>query len=124
MARSSNPANVRLWQARFKQYRDSHLTIAQFCKFIGCSVATFYYWKQRIQSEQQIAVAPTQSSSLTSPSKSSSSAIAQPNFLPVVVANRPVERVSIRLSNGTLIHIPCAAMEAIHAVLEHVQRVA
>ena len=120
MVRSSSPAKIRLWQARFKQHRDSHLTIAQFCKFIGCSVATFYYWKQRLDSIAAISVP----SSTTPRSPKVSSAAVTSSFLPVVVANQTVERVSVKLSNGTLVRIPCAAIEAIHAVLNHAQRVA
>lgn len=121
MARSSScPAKVRLWQARFKQYRDSQLTIAQFCNFIGCSVATFYYWRQRLETVATNQIAP----SLAPQSQKEPSTPTQSSFLPVVVAGRTVERVSIKLGNGTLIRIPCAAIEAIHAVLNHSQRVA
>ena len=120
MARSSCPAKVRLWQARFKQHRDSQLTIAQFCNFIGCSVATFYYWRQRLDSFSSNQVAP----SIAPQSKKAQSTPSQSSFLPVVVAGRTVERVSVTLSNGTLIRIPCAAIEAIHAVLNYAQRVA
>jgi hypothetical protein len=120
MARSSCPAKVRLWQARFRQHRDSQLTIAQFCHFIGCSVASFYYWRQRLETVATNPATP----SLTPKSKIAPSTPTQSSFLPVVVVGRTVERVSIKLGNGTMIRIPCAAIEAIHAVLKHSQRVA
>ena len=48
MSRTTDPAKIRLWQSRFKQFENSKLTIERFCASLDCCLATFYYWKRKL----------------------------------------------------------------------------
>ncbi len=53
MAISNRPlsSSLDLWKTRFDQLRQSQKTVTEFCQFIGCSSATFYRWKQKVERE-------------------------------------------------------------------------
>ena len=38
------------WRRQIQRQPKTHLTIADFCRQLGVSVPTFYYWKRRIMS--------------------------------------------------------------------------
>ena len=48
MARRSDPAKLREWSDRFRRFRKSSQTIADFCRAEAVSEASFYYWKRRL----------------------------------------------------------------------------
>ena len=39
----------RQWEARWKRFRASGLTVAQFCEQESVSVSMFYYWAKRVR---------------------------------------------------------------------------
>ena len=39
----------RQWEARYKRFRASGLTVACFCEQEGVAVNTFYYWAKRVR---------------------------------------------------------------------------
>ena len=39
----------RQWEARYKRFRASGLTVGQFCKREGVSASMFYYWAKRVR---------------------------------------------------------------------------
>lgn len=49
MAATSNPKSLQLWSERFDQFNAGRLTVQQFCLTVHCSVATFYYWKNKVE---------------------------------------------------------------------------
>jgi transposase-like protein len=51
------------WRRQIQRQPKTNLTIADFCRQLGVSVPTFYYWKRRVQaglrtSPEAVAVAP------------------------------------------------------------------
>jgi hypothetical protein len=36
------------WRRQFSRQQTSNLTVAEFCRQLGVSVPTFYYWKKRV----------------------------------------------------------------------------
>ena len=48
MARRSDPAKLREWSDRFRRFRKSSQTIADFCRAEAVSEALFYYWRRRL----------------------------------------------------------------------------
>jgi transposase-like protein len=49
MSRVSDPDVLRQWSERLAQFQQTPQTIGQFCRSIGCSVATFYFWKRKVE---------------------------------------------------------------------------
>jgi hypothetical protein len=107
MAFVSHPDKIPLWQARFKQFENSKLTIESFCDSIGCCIATFYYWKRKIAESSQ---SPTPAKTIRNRRTRA--------FVPVLVKPNQSQSVIVMLSNGTKIELQCDAMKALLAVLE------
>jgi hypothetical protein len=98
MPRPANPALETKWRCRLRQQPDSGLTIQQFCKREGVSVASFHAWKRRLVLQA------------TFPALS-----ATPAFVPVIVPplHEPQPRIStelvtIQLADGGQILLPIA----------------
>ena len=106
MARSSSLAKRLLWESRLAQFHDSKFTVAEFCSRVGCSSKTFYYWKRKVETATDLGC----------PVKTESR-----SFLPVVLSRPMNSSVSIRLTGGVVVRVPCDAVEAIKLVLEHAQ---
>ena len=52
MPRVPDPQLARQWRDRLRRFDRSELTVAEFCRLEGCSVAAFYHWRRRLQSDQ------------------------------------------------------------------------
>lgn len=48
MRQSSVISRHDLWAARMQRYRDSQLTVKDFCQREGVSQPSFYHWKQKL----------------------------------------------------------------------------
>jgi hypothetical protein len=107
MTRSASDANVQLWHDRLQQFTKSKLTVQQFCRRIGCSVATYYHWKQKLKA-------------LAADNAATDHSLSQ-DFIPITVAGRSCE-VVVSLPNGTQISLPAAATDALGVILAHAQR--
>ena len=112
MAHTTSPANVQLWRSRFKQFQNSKLSVERFCNSIGCSEATFYYWKRKLAGSLQ-ELAESQGVDKAPRARS---------FLPVLVRPSQSQSVLILLSDGTKIELQCDAISALHAVLQDAKR--
>jgi hypothetical protein len=53
--RRSYEWRVHWWRAQFQRQRQANLSVAEFCRRLGVSVATFYYWKNRVHEDPPIA---------------------------------------------------------------------
>src|SRR4051794_30757987 len=71
------------WRRQIQRQPKTKLTVASFCRQLGISVPTFYYWKQRVMAEPQTFSQRVAEASLTRPP----SPPAAP-FLPVSIVNR------------------------------------
>lgn len=110
MPRVSDPDLLRQWTERFEQFQQSQQTIEQFCRSVGCSVTTFYYWKKKLQ--------PRSSPKTTKPAENASA------FLPVLVRGGGSRSIRIRTHEGIRIAVPVDALAALELILRHAQRVA
>ncbi len=112
MSRTTDPAKIRLWQSRFKQFENSKLTIERFCASLDCCLATFYYWKRKLSdSSQESTVTPAKNKAACTRS-----------FVPVLVRPSQSQSVIVLLSDGTRIELQCDAISALHAVLQDAKR--
>ncbi len=108
MSRSSSHSKQAIWKQRFKEFSNSQHTVEQFCDGVGCSVATFYYWKHKLEAD--------------SPKESSEPPAKPSAFVPVVIRSGSTTPVIIRLIDGTRVTVPVEALAALDVVLNHVQR--
>jgi hypothetical protein len=108
MSRSSSHSKLAIWNQRFDRFNNSQQTVEQFCDGVGCSVATFYYWKHKLQAE--------------SPSEPAQSQETPSAFVPVVIRSHSAAPVIIRLVDGTRVTVPVDALTALDVILQHAQR--
>ena len=80
-----DPAATRQkWVDRVQRFRDSNLSVAQFCLAEGVSVPAFYFWRRTLAAESVIE--PT----------------GRPTVVPVRIA-RPATAVEVVLPSGALL---------------------
>jgi hypothetical protein len=48
MVRGSNPIKVQEWTERLARYRNSEMSVAQFCDAEGVSSPSFYQWQRKL----------------------------------------------------------------------------
>ena len=70
------------WHRQIQRQPKTDLTIADFCRQLGVSVPTFYYWKRRVQ-----AGIRTSSEPVVEPSRSWPPTTAAAPFLPVSIVD-------------------------------------
>ena len=46
--RTNHQSRVDWWREQFQRQRKANLTVTDFCRQLGVSVTTFYYWKKRV----------------------------------------------------------------------------
>ena len=112
MARTSYPATIQLWQSRYEQFKNSKLSVEQFCDSIGCCKSAFYYWRRVFAGTSQESATPLASVEGTRTR----------SFVPVLVRPIQSQSVIILLSDGTKIELQCDPVSALHAVLQDAKR--
>jgi transposase-like protein len=96
------------WRRQIQRQQKANLIVAHFCRQLGVSATTFYYWKRRVQEVSGTAFGrvPTKQ-----PSRHSArSAVARTtNFLPVSILDPGVgTQLEIELSNACVVRLKCA----------------
>ncbi len=46
--RPNHQSRVDWWRGQFQRHSKANLSVTEFCRQLGVSVATFYYWKKRV----------------------------------------------------------------------------
>jgi hypothetical protein len=99
------------WAAWVGEQRDSELSVAEFCEWIGVSLNSFYRWRQKLTAESmlppreelaratQLASEETQRLSARKGLMSS-----EPRFVPLTVLASPA--VEIDLPCGAVVRVP------------------
>lgn len=54
MARLPNPQLADQWRRRLRRFENADTTVAQFCRQEQCSVASFYKWRRKLQTDQHV----------------------------------------------------------------------
>lgn len=120
MPRAASGIKRQFWKDRLDQFSSSQRTIQQFCESVGCSVATFYYWKRKLSGNAS-SISRTPSRTTASLARPAGRASA---FVPVVVRTGSSPSICVRLADGTRVVVPADALAALERVLEHAHRVA
>jgi len=53
MVRLPNPQLADQWRRRLRRFENAGTTVAQFCRQENCSVASFYQWRRKLETNQQ-----------------------------------------------------------------------
>ncbi len=99
---------IQLWRDRLKQFEKSPLTAAQFCQSIGCSMSSFYKWRNSLAGQSKSARAAVPKVSSISPSP----------FLQV--STTPNLAISIQLPSGIVLTVPIEAIDSLSSILQRV----
>lgn len=92
MSRTQSLSRRQVWRTRLRRYRQSDLTVAEFCRREGVSVPSFYQWKKKLADDNSPPLAAAE--------------VVDPKFVPLVVndsATHPA--VTLRLPGGACIDV-------------------
>ncbi|MCE3018766.1 MAG: hypothetical protein LW870_23210 [Pirellula sp.] len=92
-------SKTQLWNKRLRQFENSSLTVAEFCQSIGCSIPTFYQWRNKLQASQP--------------------ALPKPAFLQVQ-SEPHAAHIQIKLLSGIVISLPIEAIDSLPRLLDRV----
>jgi transposase-like protein len=56
MANRCQPAKRQAWRERLERFTRADMTVAEFCAEEGVSVASFYQWRRKLESDSQAHV--------------------------------------------------------------------
>ncbi|MEZ6137044.1 MAG: hypothetical protein R3C53_19290 [Pirellulaceae bacterium] len=115
---------LELWRERFREFSSGTGTVDQFCKQLGVTAATFYYWRKKLGdcTEARPATARSASGRPSATSLQGGNVAAQSgSFVPVRVASAVASGdVVVRLPSGAQVLIPVSAPELIARVIAQV----
>lgn len=105
---TTDSQKLALWRERFARFSRGELPVGAFCARERVSVATFYYWREKVGQAKQ-------------PSPGRPHANRPGVFQPVTVVPA-TPAVCVALPGGTRIEVGTGDMEAVRAVVEAVAR--
>lgn len=105
MGREPDLARQAAWKLRLREFDRGNISVAEFCRRAGVSVASFYQWRQKLKP----ATAPAARSA------SRGRVVTGPSFLPVEITG--AASVEVLLPSGARLTVPCCDHEAIRTVL-------
>ena len=93
------------WRRQISRQQSANLSVAEFCRRLGISVTTFYYWKRRVEETSQTAPgrASTEHPS-QDPTVSAETAVA--HFVPVSILDPGAgTQLEIELTNACVVRL-------------------
>jgi transposase-like protein len=104
--RPNHQSRLDWWRGQFQRHQKANLSVAFFCRQLGVSVVTFYYWKRRVRE----ADSGTDSSRVTTGHSSrhpiTSAGGAVPSFVPVSIVDPAVgPELEIALTNACVVRL-------------------
>ncbi|MFN7844514.1 MAG: IS66 family insertion sequence element accessory protein TnpA [Pirellula sp.] len=98
---SSNDPKRELWERRFRQFENSPLSVTDFCDSVGCSTASYYQWKRRLEANHH-----------------SADPVSSPKAAFLQVQSQPDAAIEIKLHSGIMISVPVQAISTLPQILE------
>jgi len=104
--RTNQQSRLDWWRGQFHRHQKVKLSVGEFCRRLGVSVATFYYWKRRVHE----AASRTDSSRVTVDQRSrdpiTSAGGVVLNFVPVSVLDPGAgTELEIELTNACVVRL-------------------
>lgn len=110
MSRGPDLARREVWRRRLREFDRGTATVAEFCRRVGVSVASFYQWRRKLA-----VGATSESATVESPPRIQAAAM---SFLPLEITGQTRNVVEVLLPNGARVLVPSGEREAIQAVIE------
>ena len=105
MSREPDPARRVAWKLRLREFDREDMTVAEFCRRAGVSVASFYQWRRKLKP------ATTPQSCVATRGR----AVKGPSFLPVAITGGA--HVEVWLPSGARLTVPGHDHEALRTVM-------
>lgn len=120
MPQKPDRAKREVWRRRLRDFERGNATITEFCRRVGVPVWSFYYWRQRFQSETVAAASSGRRTGAATPTRSAhrarpSATQSRLNFVPIQITGQV--SVEVNFPNGTRVTVPCQHRDAIDAVM-------
>src|ERR1700733_9880373 len=104
--RTNHQSRLDWWRGQFQRHQKANVSVALFCRQLGVSVVTFYYWRKRVHEvDSEIdSSRVTQGQRSRNPITSDNSTVA--NFVPVSVLDPGASTVlEIELTNTCVVRL-------------------
>jgi transposase-like protein len=93
------------WRRQLARQQSANLSVAEFCRQLGVSLTTFYYWKKRA-SEAMPNASGGSSAEHSSRPVTESTAATVPSFLPVSILEAAAgPQLEIELANASVLRL-------------------
>jgi hypothetical protein len=93
------------WRRQLARQRTGNLSVTEFCRQLGVSITTFYYWKKRTSVSAPIATGQISAQHGARPLTKTNDA-AVPSFVPVsIVDPGAATQLEIALANACIIRL-------------------
>jgi hypothetical protein len=103
--RTNRQSRVDWWRGQFQRQRKTNLSVTDFCRQLGVSVTTFYYWKKRVP-EALPNVPGRVSGERPSHRMTSATGTASANFVPVSILEPAAgTELEIKLTNACVVRL-------------------
>ena len=115
-------SQLELWRKRLQEFERRDCSVGVFCKELGVSTPTFYYWRCKLAEAPRRGRPPARGERKSGAAKRPRRKKArQSGFIPVVLNSQSnANNVSIELTSGSRIQVPANAQLALASVLDRV----
>jgi hypothetical protein len=93
------------WRRQISRQQSANLSVAEFCRQLGISATTFYYWKRRVEQAPRTAAGRASAEHpAQDPTVSAGAAVA--NFVPVSILDPGAgTQLEIELTNACVVRL-------------------
>lgn len=113
MARQRNAVKWELWRRRLREFDRGQASVAEFCRRVGVSAATFYQWQRKLT--PAVSGAAARSTAVVRPAAKPGQAPGPMRFLPVEIT--AASQVEVLLPGGARLSIPSREHDALRTVV-------
>jgi hypothetical protein len=100
-AHTDHQSRLDWWRRQIQRQPRTKLTVVNFCRQLGVSVPTFYYWKRRVQAAPGASIQPVTKAALPRPTTAPDTP-----FLPVSIVNPDAgTQLEIELANACVVRL-------------------
>ena len=103
--RTNHQSRVDWWRGQLQRQRKANLSVTEFCRQLGVSVTTFYYWKKRVH-ETPLTTPQRVPAHRPSRHLSGIAGARAASFVPVtIVEPTPCTQLEIELTNACVVRL-------------------
>jgi transposase-like protein len=104
--RTNHQSRLDWWRGQLQRHQKANLSVALFCRQLGVSVVTFYYWKRRVHEADSGADSSRVTAGQRSSNPIASAGGAVADFVPVSVVDPGAgTELEIELANACVVRL-------------------